>query len=117
LLHNNGELDEVTLLGFANERKYEEVVVALAVLSETSIDIIKPLMKSPRVEGLLVSCRAARLRWPVVRVVLECRLMPALTREALAQTEIEFGKLTEQSAQRLLRFWKVREASARSAAG
>jgi uncharacterized protein (DUF2336 family) len=115
LLHNNGELDEVTLLGFATERKFEEVVATLALLSESTIDMIKPLMRSQRVEGLLVPCRAARLRWPVVRAVLDCRFMPALTKEVLGQVEAEFNKLTAPSAQRLLRFWKVRETSARSA--
>lgn len=115
LLHGNGELDEATLIGFATEKKYEETVVALAMLSESTLDIVKPLMKSVRFEGLLVPCRAARLRWPAVRAVLECRVMPALSKEALAQAEAEYGKLTAQSAQRLLRFWKVREASGRAA--
>jgi uncharacterized protein (DUF2336 family) len=117
LMHSNGELDEATLIGFATGRKYEETVAALAALSETTIDIVKPLMKSARFEGLLVPCRAAHLRWPAVRAVLECRIMPALGKEALAQAEVEYNKLTAPSAQRLLRFWKVREASGRTAAG
>jgi uncharacterized protein (DUF2336 family) len=117
LLHSNGELDEVALTRFATDRKYEETVAALASLSETTIDIVKPLMRSVRFEGLLVPCRAARLRWPAVRAVLECRSMPSLHKEVLAEAEAEYNKLTAQSAQRLLRFWKVREASGRAAAG
>jgi hypothetical protein len=117
LLHSNGELDEVTLIGFATDRKYEETVVALAMLSDSTLDIVKPLMKSVRFEGLLVPCRAARLRWPAVRAVLECRLVPTLSKEALARAEAEYNKLTAQSAQRLLRFWKVREASGRAVGG
>ena len=117
LLHGNGELDEAALTGFATERKYEETVAGLAVLSEATIDIVKPLMRSVRFEGLLVPCRAAQLRWPAVRAILACRIMPALSEEALAHAEAEYSKLTPQSAQRLLRFWKVREASGRAATG
>lgn len=114
LLHGSGELNEAMLLEFARQRKYEETVAALAALSDSSLEIVKPLMRSPRPEGLLVACRAANLRWSTVRAVIECRVMPIPSVEALAETESEFNKLTAQSAQRLLRFWKVRESSARA---
>jgi Uncharacterised protein conserved in bacteria (DUF2336) len=39
LLDTNGELNEATLLGFAKERKYEETVAALAVLSQSSVEV------------------------------------------------------------------------------
>jgi hypothetical protein len=52
LLRTKGELRESTLFEFARTHKYEEVAVALSLLSSTSLEIIKPLMKSPRDDGL-----------------------------------------------------------------
>ena len=54
LLKKKGELNEATLSGFARQRKYEETVVALAELSHSTIEIIRPLMQSLRDDGVLV---------------------------------------------------------------
>src|ERR1035437_1760950 len=51
LLRKKGELDESKLFKFARARKYEETAVALSLLSSASLEIIKPLMKSPRDDG------------------------------------------------------------------
>src|SRR6266568_2443337 len=51
LLKKKGELNEATLSGFARQRKYEETVVALAELSHSTIEIIRPLMQSLRDDG------------------------------------------------------------------
>jgi uncharacterized protein (DUF2336 family) len=59
LLREKGELDESTLLTFARARKYEETAVALSLLSSASLEIVKPLMQSPRDDGLLIPCKAA----------------------------------------------------------
>src|SRR6201995_2342458 len=59
LLREKGELSEATLLGFARQRKYEETVAALAALSRSSIEVIRPLMQSLRDDGVLIPCKAA----------------------------------------------------------
>jgi hypothetical protein len=59
LVREKGELDESTLFEFACARKYEEAAVALSLLSSASLEIIKPLMKNPRDDGLLIPCKAA----------------------------------------------------------
>ena len=58
-----GQLSEATLFGFARQRRYEEAVAALAALSGSTIEVIRPLMQSLREDGLLVPCRAAQLSW------------------------------------------------------
>jgi uncharacterized protein (DUF2336 family) len=57
LLSANGELDEAALLGFAKQRKYEETVAALAVLSQSTVEVIRPLMQSLRDDGVLIPCK------------------------------------------------------------
>jgi uncharacterized protein (DUF2336 family) len=112
LMQQEGSLNEAAVYKFASERRYEEMVAAIGALCSTSVDLILPLVKSARIDGLLVACKAAGLRWPTVRAVLQRRIsshtMPAA---ALSGAEADYLKLSETSAQRTLRFWKVRVGS------
>src|ERR1019366_2730557 len=73
LLNANGELNEATLFGFAKQRKYEETVAALAALSQSTVEVIRPLMQSLRDDGVLIPCRVAGLSWETVSEILEGR--------------------------------------------
>lgn len=108
-LKTDGKLNEATLFAFARSRKYEETVAALAVLSETSIEVIRPLMQSLRDDGLLVPCKAARLSWEITSAILECRYSTgSMGPHELARAKTQFAKIAPDNAQRLLKFWQVR---------
>ena len=116
LLHEKGELDESTLFGFACGRRYEETAVALSLLSSASLEIIKPLMKSPRDDGLLIPCKVADCKWETVSAILAAKLPSGSAAKAgQEKLKTDFARLSKSNAQRLLRFWQVREVSARSA--
>ena len=116
LLREKGELDEATLFEFARARKYEETAVALSLLSSASLEIVKPLMTSPRDDGLLIPCKVADCKWETVSAILATKLPSGSAPKAgHEKLEIDFNKLSKPNAQRLLRFWQVREVSARSA--
>jgi uncharacterized protein (DUF2336 family) len=116
LLQEKGELHESTLFEFARTRKYEETAVALSLLSSASLEIIKPLMKSPRDDGLLIPCKVADCKWETVSAILATKLSSGSVANAgHDKLKIDFEKLSKTNAQRLLRFWQVREVSARSA--
>lgn len=116
LLRDKGELDESTLFKFASARKYEETAVALSLLSSASLEIVKPLMQSPRDDGLLIPCKAAGFKWETVSAILSTKLPPgSAPKTGHEKLEIDFDKLSKPNAQRLLRFWQVREVSVRSA--
>jgi uncharacterized protein (DUF2336 family) len=111
-LSDKGELDESVLLGFAKQRKYEETVVALAELSQSSIEIIRPLMQSLRHDGVLVPCKAAKLSWQTVCAVLESRFATgSMSPLELAGAQRQFVAMSTENAQRLLRFWQVRTSA------
>jgi uncharacterized protein (DUF2336 family) len=111
-LNAKGELNEATLLGFAKARKYEETVAALALLSNSSIEVIRPLMQSLRDDGVLVPCKVAALGWETVVAVLESRYSTgSLGPHELATAKNQFAKITPENARRLLRFWQVRSTS------
>jgi uncharacterized protein (DUF2336 family) len=108
-LKNNGELKEATLFGFAKQRKYEETVAALAELSRSTIEIVRPLMQSLRDDGVLIPCKAAELSWETVSAVLESRFATgSMGPHELAKAKAQFAQIKIENARRLLRFWQVR---------
>ncbi|MBR1125498.1 DUF2336 domain-containing protein [Bradyrhizobium lablabi] len=110
-----GELDEATLFEFASQKRYEETVAALAELSESAIEVIRPLMQSLRDDGVLVACKAAGLTWDTTAAVLECRYSTGSPDAAeLARAKLHFARTSTENARRMLTFWKVRSTPAAS---
>jgi len=109
MLKESGELGEAALFDFARQRKYEETVAALAELSQSSIEVIRPVMQSLRHDGVLIPCRAAGLGWETVHAVLDSRFVTGRAQPLeLAKAQAQYRMLTLENAQRLLRFWQVR---------
>ena len=103
LLARNNQLNEAALLSFAKQRKYEETVAALAELSRSGIDVIRPLMQSLREEGILVPCRIANLRWDTVAAILDSRFASGATSpHELSMAKAQYVRLTLDNAQRML---------------
>jgi len=114
-LKREGRLNETSLRELASQRKYEETVTALAELSQSSIEIVRPLMQSLRSDGILVPCKVAGLGWDTVNAVLNCRFSTGVTApDELTKLKREFARLTVEDACRTLRFWTVRSTSASS---
>jgi uncharacterized protein (DUF2336 family) len=114
-LDSNGELDEAALFAFARQRKYEETVAALAVLSKSTIEVIRPLMQSLRDDGVLIPCKAAELSWETVSAVLDSRFASgSMGPQELAKAKSQFAGITTEDARRMLRFWQVRSPSSSS---
>jgi uncharacterized protein (DUF2336 family) len=112
LLNDSGQLNEATLFGFAKQRKYEETVAALAQLSQSTIEVVRPLMQSLRDDGVLIPCKAAGLRWETVSAVLESRFSTgSMGPHELAKAQGQFARITTEDARGLLRFWQIRSSS------
>jgi uncharacterized protein (DUF2336 family) len=111
-LKDSGKLNEATLFAFAKARKYEETVAALAVLSKSSIEVIRPLMQSLRDDGLLIPCKVAGLSWEITSAILECRYSTgSMGPHELANAKAQYAKIAADNAHRLLRFWQVKSTS------
>ena len=109
----HAQLPLVGLAGLQKERKYAETVAALAELSGSTIDVIRPVMQSLRDDGVLIPCRVAGLSWDTVAAVLDSRFASGtMGRHELARAKEQYGKLTPDNALRLLRFWQVRPVAA-----
>ena len=112
-MQDRGELNEPALVEFAKKHKYEEMVAALAALSDTTVDVIAALMRSERNDGMLIPCKAAGLQWPTVSEILKRRFAQHVpTEQALQQAKADYQMLSEANAQRTLRFWRIRTKTA-----
>jgi uncharacterized protein (DUF2336 family) len=117
LLNANGELNEATLFGFAKQRKYEETVAALAALSQSTVEVTRPLMQSLRDDGVLIPCKVAGLSWETVSAILESRFATgSMGPHELEKIRDQFARITSDNARRLLRFWQVRSSSSPASA-
>lgn len=113
-MQERGELNDATLGELARLHRYEDLVVALSVLCAAPIDVIDPLLGSPRDDGILVPCRAAKLSWPTVEAILQHRGMhQALTVYDRNKLQADYARLSQATAQRLLGFWQAQSSLAR----
>ena len=108
----SGQLNEAAVFDFAKAGRFADMVVALSLLCGAPLKLLQNLLENEHQEALLVPCRAAGLEWPTVRVILNCRSVGG----TLSDHDIDFAradyvKLTQNTAQRVLRFWQVRQTA------
>jgi hypothetical protein len=98
------------LPGWAEANRVPEMIAALSLLSGVKIEIVDRLLHASSVYGTMVLCRAIGLDWLVAFIVIRARPGVGRSRTAdLEEARLEYTKLSYVSAQRLLRFWQVRQ--------
>ena len=110
-MHVDGELDEVVFLQFVKGSRYAETIMALSKMCATPHDIIVRIMQSNRREAIIIPCRAAGLSWVTVRSLLQSRSRDDLSPDEIDSLKSDYAKLTQTTAQRVLRFWSVQKAA------
>src|SRR5882757_5817253 len=102
------ELDDATVYQFAEARKFDEVMVSLAVLNDVPAEMMARLIEGPRADLILIPCRSARLNWPTVESILRNRpVKHRIDNETLVVAERDYKKLSMETAQRTVRFWQL----------
>ena len=108
---DKGKLRE-ELLDYAAGMRISESATALAVLSELSVDTVRQLLTRYDYELLLIVSKACGLGWAAVRALLD---MAAKSRDEFAFNSAayldDYNKLSRDSAERVMRFLKVRKAA------
>ena len=64
----SNELHDAAVFTFAEAKKFDEVIVALAVLNDAPIEMMARLLEGPRADLILIPCRSAHLNWPSVEI-------------------------------------------------
>ncbi|MEI7805465.1 MAG: DUF2336 domain-containing protein [Hyphomicrobiales bacterium] len=109
-LHKAGTLSEAELAGYAKAGKYEETIACLSVLCAVPIDVVDRLMAGERPDPVLILGRSAGFKWETVRTIITARPGTKNSSSQLLDIALEnFEKLTMPTAQRVVRFWQVRQ--------
>jgi len=110
-IHKDRKLGEADIARYAKARRYEETLAALATVSSVPIEVVDRLMNGERLDPVLILARAIDIGWPTVREIIASRPGPAPSGEALDAACDNFERLTAATAQRVVRFWQVRQGT------
>jgi uncharacterized protein (DUF2336 family) len=109
-LSRAGGLNEAALSAFCSDGKYEESVVALAALAKVPITVVDRLMGGDRPDPVLILCKAAGLGWPTVKAIFLVRPDgKGTSSQGLDEAFANYSRLSASTAQRVVRFWQVRQ--------
>lgn len=116
-LQKAGKFNEQALAGFLREKKYDDVVASIAVVTRLPADTIDGLMHAERGDGLLIPCKTMSLTWPTVKGILQGRPSWRVMSEGeLEKTRNDYIQLSRDTAERIIRFWRVRATVGEGAA-
>ena len=111
-LNRRGKLNELVLVEFIAERKYEEMTSTLALLCGAKSNLIERLLKNVKHEGLVIACKAAKLSWPTVSLILKSRFnRHSVSEQELLEARDNFLELSQAAAQRTMRFMQVQDVA------
>ena len=112
VLERAGSLDEAAVAAFCGDGKYEETAVGLAILAKVPINVIDRLLAGDQPDPVLILCRAIGFGWQTARGIIALQGGgKAPSRQVLDDAFANFGRLSESTAQRVVRFWQVRQSA------
>jgi uncharacterized protein (DUF2336 family) len=111
-LHLERKLGEADIVEFAKAGKYEETIAALATVCAVPVEVVDRLMGGERSDPVLILARSAGFGWPTVSAVINARPGAKGTSTQVLDAALEnFERLTATTAQRVVRFWQVRQVT------
>jgi uncharacterized protein (DUF2336 family) len=110
-LKQAGELGETEIKAFAGGQKYEELIAALALLSNLKFHTVENMMCPQRAAGIVLVCKALSFTWTTVDTVLVlAKARNSISAEEIEQAHRDFVNLSRETAERIVRFWHVRQS-------
>ena len=110
-LHKERKLGEADIAEFAKTGKYEETIAALATMCAVPVEVVDRLMNGERADPVLILARAIGFGWPTVKAILNARPGSKPSAQTLDAALENFDRLTTTTAQRVVRFWQVRQGT------
>jgi uncharacterized protein (DUF2336 family) len=109
-LERAGKLNEIALAAFCAENKFEETVVALAMMAKVPVNVADRLLGGDRPDPALILCRAIGLNWSTVKAIIMLRPDAKSGSRGLESAFANYERLSSSTARRVVRFWQVRQA-------
>ncbi|MBV9558672.1 MAG: DUF2336 domain-containing protein [Pseudolabrys sp.] len=111
-LNAQRKLTEADVTEFANAHKYEETIAALSTMCAVPVDVVDRLMGGERSDPVLILARSAGFSWDTVSAVINARPgSRGTSTQALDVARENFERLSAATAQRVVRFWQVRQGT------
>jgi uncharacterized protein (DUF2336 family) len=108
-MRRQGTLDEKQIARFAREGQFEQMTAALSALCAVPLDVVERLLTGDRIDPVLILCRAIGFGWPTVRTIIVARPdRKAASSQKLDDSFSNYERLSQATAQRVVRFWQVR---------
>lgn len=110
-LHKERKLSEADVAEYAKTGRYEETIAALATLCAVPVEVVDRLMSGERADPVLILARAIGFGWSTVREIIISRPGNKPNGDVLDAAYENFERLTATTAQRVVRFWQVRQGT------
>jgi uncharacterized protein (DUF2336 family) len=115
-LHHAHKLGESEVNAFAKARQYEETVVALSVLCGLPTEVVETALADERPDMVLIITRAVGFCWATAKLILMLRAEGrGLTKADMDYALNSFDRLQVATAQRAVRFYQMRQNTAKGA--
>jgi uncharacterized protein (DUF2336 family) len=110
-LHKERLLTEADVAEYAKASKYEETIAALATICAVPVEVVDRLMNGERTDPVLILARAANFNFTTVKAIIEGRTGNKPSPQVIDAARENFDRLTSATAQRVVRFWQVRQGT------
>lgn len=111
-LHKAGSLAEPQVRDFAQSGKFDETVVAMALLCEMPFGVIERALINDDADQLLVLVRAAGLHWETAKpILLMAARSKSRSKHDIDQFHERFAKLQTETVKKIVQFYKLRQKS------
>ncbi|HEY4404230.1 MAG TPA: DUF2336 domain-containing protein [Xanthobacteraceae bacterium] len=108
-LQRRDQLDDRRMEAIAKAGRLEEIVTALARMSELPLDFVERAMKHERAEMILIIAKATALSWSTCKAILCSRTgSRAISGGELAKCLASYERLKVATAQEIVRFHRQR---------
>jgi uncharacterized protein (DUF2336 family) len=111
-MKEEGRLGEGPLLDAIKEQRSADAIAMLSLMCSAPMPMILNLLQNGHREAFLIPCKAAGLLWHTVRAMLSSHVIGrTLSDQDLDLAHADYSRLSQASAQRVLRFWQVRQSA------
>jgi uncharacterized protein (DUF2336 family) len=111
-LHEDGRLDENQVTQFAEAGKFDETNAAIAALANVPVTIAENMMVETRAEGVMILCKVSAMSWSTVRSIIMMRDdLSGGEPTDLQACKDTYERLRPSTAQQVLRFHRMQQAS------
>jgi len=111
--HQQGNLNENSISGYAQSHRFEEVTIGLSLMCSLPADVIERALADKNREMLLVLAKALDFSWATTMSLLFLGAKDhRITAQDLNDLEREFARLNLETSRSVLKFYRARKNAA-----